>query len=140
MVDVNSDFCAAVDVPKDKYVCETLQRLKAVDVTDVPIVLGYDDEGVTVSEETFLGEQKITEYSNAEFQEKFNGQKYVTYEEYKDARDFVDKNRSNPQMTTTALSQMSHMNQRIEYLEENYTNQQTETPSVTGAKITEAIL
>ncbi len=122
MVDLNSDFCNAVEKWKDRNVCQTAERLKSIDVAEVPIVLAEVHGMKIVAEQGLLGGEKVTAYGNEDFNETFEGQSVLTYDEYKDARDFVSFNRSNPQMTGTAISQMGYMNDRIEYLDKNYMN------------------
>jgi hypothetical protein len=138
MVDVNSHFCAAVDNVRDQNVCQTLERLKGIDVMEVPIVLADVHGMKIVAEQGLLGGEKVTAYGNDEFQEKFEGDKVVTYGEYKDARDFVSENRSNPQMTGTGVSQLSYMNDRIEHLDDKYMDKPDATPepAVTPMEIT----
>lgn len=139
MVDVNGHFCDAVDAPNDKNVCQTLERLKGIDVMEVPIVLAQVHGMTIVAEQGLIGGEKVTAYGNDEFQKKFEGENVVTYDEYKDARDFVSDNRTNAQMTSTGISQMGYMNQRIEHLDKNYMDQQPEAPGLSGAKPTELV-
>jgi hypothetical protein len=119
MVDVNSDFCAAVENVQDQDVCQTLERLKGVDILNVPIVL-KDLSGMKVVSEREWGSDTANVYGNKDFQDEFEGEAIVTRAEYKDVIDYVDQNRSNPQMTSVGLGQFHLMKERMNIIDEKY--------------------